>query len=144
MKLFILSYIAIFFTFTPPTTDTNSVEFQPYIDKFENHTGIEVTVPISFTEYSPDNILGVCYVRITSKDITINKELWHKISSLHREFLIYHELVHCQCKQMTHIEGYLDNGCPKSMIHPKMMTWHCLANNYDYYINDMKQLCGVR
>lgn len=144
MKLFILSYIAIFFTFTPPTTDTNSVEFGLYIDRFEAHTDTQVRVPISFTEYSPDQVLGTCYNRIFKKDVTINKYTWRNLLSIQQEFLIYHELVHCQCGHMMHIDGYLDSGCPTSMMYPYMITPWCLANHYDHYVNEMKQLCGVR
>lgn len=141
MKLFILSYIAIFLHFTnPPMIDPNG-EFDMYITKFEGLTNVEVTVPIKFTEFSPERVLGTCYYRIGGNIITINKSLWYTLPSIQREFLIYHELLHCQCSQYLHHDDVLDDGCPESVMNSLIISWSCLMNHRERYIEDMIRRC---
>jgi len=106
------------------------------------------------------NTIGLC--NFFTRRITIDRGWWEEHSSvLKREELIYHELGHCllfrghtalkKCdgsisyyidKTLISLgiveeKGYLEDGCPKSYMHPYSLKLDCIAKHRKYYIKEM-------
>jgi hypothetical protein len=101
---------------------------------------------------------GVCWPYKTTKLIYLDTKTWQEYSELQKEVLLFHELAHCVCDlDHTHFQGvypenpvvpetaqerikagFLDDGCPVSIMYPKVLTHSCYKKHrklYRYEIN---------
>jgi len=114
--------------------------------------------------------IGTCSSRRDFREIDIDKDFWNRSSWLSKVALLYHELAHCYCRRdhdydngtmypdgslkailqgwiakqpITPIrpEGYLADGCPKSIMHPIMGSDYCFEKHYEYYTEEMFARC---
>jgi hypothetical protein len=130
-------------------------------------TDLKDNVYIRFTNYPKgSNIIGTCYYKYYGKNyITINIEWWNRLSTAHLEklTLIFHELGHCYLyRKHTEIykeedidgfwswldnilfemglyipKGYLEDGCPYSMMHPYSIGYWCMNRHYKHYMKEL-------
>src|ERR1035437_8833584 len=113
-------------------------------------------------------VIGICHRSTPLKFIDIDTEFWEHASKSSRKFTIFHELGHCMCgrdhdfaegkeykeevveKVLNYIynrvsfqipEGYYDDWCPKSIMHPTNNDDSCYEKHYSEYVNEMFERC---
>lgn len=114
--------------------------------------------------------VGVCRRLGPNKvEIEIDEMYWPFVSMDTQDALIYHELTHCLCgrdhnyKNITYPEardgvrmpnpnwnerqrskhGYFKDGCPKSLMHPRLPSEYCLEVYMNYYWDEMFDGCSL-
>lgn len=97
---------------------------------------------VGFVDKFPVNTwIGLCQRGNTpAKFISIRKAYFQHASSEQKYALVIHELGHCTLNR-DHVEGYRENGCPKSIMHPSDGLFGCFFRDQDYYF---KELFGVK
>lgn len=149
-------------------------EFDPYVKDFqilvpEFKDQVE-KVDIDFYDFKKKeknfNTIGRCnYNLIEPNSITIDVEYWGYSSPTSKYFTVLHEIGHCVC-HLPHSEvstgftgwledflfdlgiwkkkGYLNDGCPASIMHPSEFSEFCALNHYYYYLEEFRQSCIKR
>ena len=84
--------------------------------------------------------IGRCTFHI--QEIDINKQFWIIATHIEKLILVAHELNHCVCFK-DHITKEFEDGCPSYMgsTHPSQK---CLDDNFNNYINEIRQGCGLK
>jgi len=121
---------------------------------------------VDFPKTDGDNTIGRCSLSITfNHTITIDREYWKTATPTSQYFTMLHEMGHCVC-YLNHSEptsglvgkleeflfkigiwtkkGYLEDGCPASIMHPNEFGEICSIRHFNYYINEFKQSCRNR
>jgi hypothetical protein len=68
--------------------------------------------------------------------VTFHKEYFNSRSPEAKYALVLHELGHCVLDR-SHVEGYLKDNCPKSLMHPSDGLFGCFFKNQDYYLREL-------
>jgi hypothetical protein len=71
-----------------------------------------------------------------TKFATFHKEYFYSRSPEAKYALVLHELGHCVLDR-SHVEGYLKDNCPKSLMHPSDGLFGCFFKNQDYYLREL-------
>lgn len=150
----------------PVSNNMIDVDFRPYVENFITlSNGMVTEDDINTIEMTFDNldgdVVGVCFPLFWDKKIQINKDSWHRCDKqIVREQILFHELGHCLLMRMHTAEiecdeficfienlfvrmqlikrkGYLDDGCPISYMHPRVLSQKCIKKHYDYYIREL-------
>jgi hypothetical protein len=131
--------------------------------------GFSRKVSIGFTKIPKDNVIGLCTFGKDFREIDLDADFWNRASWPSKVALLYHEMTHCYCTRehdfdggtmypdgsLRYIldrftrnmpsplkpEGYLDDGCPKSIMHPIIVDNYCFNKHYGYYIEEMFNRC---
>jgi hypothetical protein len=112
------------------------------------------------------DIIGRCYYDlIVPNTVTFDYEYWQTASPTSKYFTFLHEFGHCVCySHHTEItqgwtakleeflfklkiwkrKGYMDDGCPASLMHPSSFDDSCALRHWNYYINEFKETCRSR
>ena len=125
---------------------------------------------IGFVDFSktPDDssTIGRCSLSITfNHTITIDKNYWKIATPTSQYFTMLHEMGHCVC-YLNHSEptsglvgkledflfsigiwtkkGYLQDGCPASIMHPNEFGEICSIRHFNYYIKEFQDSCRKR
>ena len=105
-----------------PHDDVSHPDFKPLTVKFEQETGIVVTVPVIYDDLDKDTV-GLCEVFEDGyKLIRINTFHWERMTDGGREETMYHELGHCQLNRdhselLTRPRGF-GYSIPNSIMYP--------------------------
>jgi hypothetical protein len=94
---------------------------------------------MSFVEKLPKkNWIGLCQSTIASPSrfLSIHKAYFMHTTPEQQYTLVIHELGHCTLGR-DHVEGYLPNGCPKSIMHPSDGLFGCFFKDQDYYLREL-------
>jgi hypothetical protein len=120
-------------------------ELEPYVAYFKDialRYGIAPNfknLSISFINTYPiSNWVGLCQTSTVSpsKFLTVRESFFKRIPTEQKYALVIHELGHCTLGR-DHVEGYLPNGCPKSIMHPSDGLNGCFFTNQDYYFKEL-------
>lgn len=98
---------------------------------------------VNFVDKFPvNNWIGLCQNSRGNggKFVSIHKAYFQHTSVEQKYALVIHELGHCTLNR-EHVEGYRENGCPKSIMHPSDGLFGCFFKEQDYYF---KELFGVK
>jgi hypothetical protein len=135
-----------------------------------NNITFKHDVSIGFTKIDDGDVIGTCSYRMTFREIDLDKDFWSKASWFSKTSLLYHELTHCYCnrdhdfgegklypddsvkyllqsffKKTTFSiykpEGYFDDNCPVSLMHPKLISDDCMRYHYNEYVEEMFKRC---
>lgn len=127
-------------------------------------------VSIGFSEIERTNIIGYCTYQTDFREIDLDKVYWSRTTWLSKVALLYHELTHCYCERGHDFDegeaypenvlqtllgrylvkiplsplrpaGYMDDFCPKSVMHPIIMDDECFEKHYGYYVKEMFARC---
>lgn len=126
-------------------------------------------VTMGFSEIDRGNVIGLCTYGKGFREIDLDKGYWARATWMSKVALVYHELTHCYCQRdhdfdegkmypdgslkfilqrfQNHLpstlkpEGFLDDGCPKSIMHPIILDNQCFEQHYDYYVTEMFARC---
>ena len=134
-----------------------------------NHITFRRYVTMGFTDIERGNVIGLCTFGRGFREIDLDKTYWKNATWPSKVALVYHELTHCYCQRdhdfdngtmypdgsLRYIlqrwqdrlpsplkpEGFLGDGCPKSIMHPIILDNECFEKHYDYYTTEMFARC---
>jgi hypothetical protein len=97
---------------------------------------------VGFVDTFPvNNWIGLCQRGTGPGKFVAIKKAYFQHTSIEQQYaLVIHELGHCVMNR-DHVEGYRDNGCPKSIMHPSDGLFGCFFRDQDYYF---KELFGIK
>lgn len=148
--------------------------FDDYVDDFEKilpkYSEDVRRLRIGFVDFprvkDEAYTIGRCNLSITfNHTVTIDNTYWKGSTPTGKYFTMLHEFGHCVC-YMSHTEptsglmgkleeflfkiglwvkkGYLEDGCPASIMHPSDFGEECAVRHFNYYIKEFKQSCEQR
>lgn len=140
-----------------------------FVLSVQNNIHFKKNVTIGFSNIGKENVIGVCTYGQGWREIDLDKNFWRYSSWLSKIALVYHESSHCYCERghdydngqeypsdslkllymiLEHLslsplkpKGYLDDGCPKSIMHPTIVDEECFQKHYMYYVKEMFDNC---
>lgn len=139
----ILLNIAIFSGIVYKKAEVES-PLSPYVEYFQD-AAASYLVPVnmnnlvvSFVDSYPIKTwVGLCQRgKGVTKFVTIREDYFKSKSPEVRYALVLHELGHCVLDK-EHVEGYLPDKCPKSLMHPSDGLFGCFFKNQDYYFREL-------
>lgn len=143
-------------------------DLQPYHDRWiklakEHKLSFKRKVSIGFKKIDDKSTIGRCWYLFNRREIEVDPRFWDYASEAGREALMYHELTHCFCgrdhdygKKKSYPEnsleskvctvesdhpGFFEDGCPLSMMHPRILDEMCYLSHYQHYIDEMFERC---
>lgn len=127
-------------------------------------------VSLGFSDIDRGNVIGTCTFGNKFREIDLDNSFWKRASWNSKIALVYHEMTHCYCTREHDFgdgtaypdeslkfildrilnkiptplkpEGYLEDGCPKSIMHPIIVDNSCFEAHYNYYIREMFNRCN--
>lgn len=160
-SLFCSSYDGIKTKFFNESKDIDR-PFSEYVDDFTDLTypfyqkDALKTLKISEQTIKDGKIVGVCKIYTNQKvEIVVDSNFWKNSGSERREILMLHELTHCLCKVgHEHDEGeyeedslkdlrhgFLEDGCPASLMYPVVVPVECFQKHKDHYRYEVRLRC---
>jgi hypothetical protein len=117
---------------------------KPYVEYFEDAAkayGVKLNMNNLFVDfvdkYPVSTWVGLCESgKGVSRYITIRRDYFKRASAEIKYALVIHELGHCVLDR-DHVEGYLPDKCPKSIMHPSDGLFGCFFKNQDYYFREL-------
>lgn len=135
-----------------------------------NHVAFNGRVSVGFSNIDRGRVIGTCTYRPTFREIDLDKRFWKESTWESKVALLYHELTHCYCERDHDFDdgekypndsleeiiqaifakqpftplkpdGYLEDSCPKSIMHPVIISDECFLTHYDYYTKEMFARC---
>lgn len=128
-----------------PSVDS---EIEPIIKYFNDAAAQYKVTPnfknlvVGFVDKFPVNTwVGLCQQSTgnPTKFMSIHKGYFRQTSLEQRYALVVHELGHCTLNR-SHVEGYRNNGCPISVMHPSDGMFGCFFKDQDYYFRELFQI----
>lgn len=140
-------------------------ELDLYVSSFISESSGKVSrsdikgLSVGFHNYpAKSSVIGTCWLNLN--EIDISKRYWDRSLNLSRKELMYHELGHCVLgRRHTNPtssvgfwgaverflfrigwwknEGFLDDGCPVSVMHSSNIGSYCFSKHYSYYITEL-------
>ena len=109
------------------------------------------------------NKVGLCWPGQQPRLINLDRQAWERYPEDQREALVFHELAHCAC-DLDHNHffgsykddatapnatedrlkaGFLEDGCPVSIMHPTLLSSECYRKHRDHYRYELNLRCYV-
>lgn len=124
-------------------------------------------IGIGFSKIEQKQVIGRCWYRFVKRQIEIDSDFWSRASITTQHILMYHELSHCLCDRdhdygkgkkykevgdgeliftsfpyvLSAKDGYFDDWCPMSIMHPTILSDRCYFAHYQHYIDEMFDRC---
>ena len=114
-------------------------EIDRFTKEFERDTGVKVERVNFFLTNLSGKKVGTCYPGI--KLITLDKSYYNSTGYFSRKALVYHELGHCVCNILTHVEPRTTAICQDSLMVPAIEFEECYKMYWDKYVRDLKARC---
>jgi hypothetical protein len=112
------------------------------------------------------DVVGLCK-RFTvngGAEILVDSTFWDLNTQEKKEVLIFHELGHCLCwlghehfegdyskgenapkdKKARHKKGFLEDGCPVTVMHPNVMPTSCYERHKEHYRWELRLRCQAQ
>lgn len=135
-----------------------------------NNIHFTKNVSIGFSKIDKKSVIGQCAFGRNWREVELDTEYWKRSTWISKIALVYHELTHCYCgrghdfgngeeypdQSIKSIidrilirqpfsplkpTGYLDDSCPKSIMHPIILDDYCFEKHYEYYVKEMFDRC---
>ena len=136
----------------------------------QNGLNFNSQVSIGFSTIDKSRVIGICTYGSTFREIDLDQGYWDRSTWISKVALLYHEMTHCYCGRdhdfdngtmypdnliksildrysgrvsdsPMKLQGYLDDYCPKSVMHPIIMSDQCFETHYSYYVKEMFARC---
>lgn len=140
------------------------VEWQKFILEAEKrHIKFTKTLYLEFSHITENNVIGLCHYGENYRTIRIDITFWNHASKEQREMLMWHENTHCLCGRdhdysdgkpyldeslerffqsiYVKLNGYMEDGCPLTVMHPIILSTECAKKHKNYYINESFNRC---
>lgn len=128
-------------------------------------------VSIGFSSINKANVVGTCSYGDGWREITLDIDFWKTESLIRKKTIFFHEAAHCYCtrghdfaygklypdnslKYVIHKiilktsfsyvkpDGYFEDSCPLSVMHPILVEEKCFKDHYEHYIEEMFDRCN--
>lgn len=137
--------------------------------KIANYYGIHFRnkVSIGFSNINEGKIIGICTYGNSFREISLDTGYWERSSWNSKVALLFHELTHCFCGRdhdfddgipypdgsikyeirkifsglISENNGFMEDGCEKSIMAPIIISNRCFSAHYAYYIKEMLNRC---
>jgi len=165
----IMSIIDPYNQYLAPKPQTQDEDVKILVNDFKNlMSGViekEVVdnVEITMANLKPP-IAGLCWLERKNKLIYLDIKTWKGYSKLQKEVLLFHELGHCVCdldhehfhgvypedpvvpkNEIEKIKaGFLEDGCPVSIMHPRVLSNSCYKKHRTFYRYELNVRCYAR
>jgi hypothetical protein len=117
-------------------------------------------VKITMANLNPPAV-GLCWHMENPRRIQLDTKSWKSYDYAKKEALILHELGHCVCN-LDHVHfmgkydvgskapeksedrlnaGFLEDGCPTSLMHPIVLDSECYTKHRDHYRYELHLRC---
>lgn len=135
-----------------------------------NNVKFKNKVSVGFAKINDGNVIGTCSYRMTFREIDLDIDFWKNASWISKTSLVYHELAHCYCNRdhdfgkgtlypddslkylfqswfkkstfnLYRPEGFFEDGCPLSIMYPKLIEDYCFRVHYNEYTEEMFNRC---
>lgn len=136
-----------------------------------NNLEFQGKVSIGFTNIDEGSVIGTCWTTKQWREVDLDIGFWKRATWERKVALVYHELAHCYCGRDHDFDdgemypdnslkailqgwmaqqpitpmrprGYLDDGCPKSIMHPTILDEQCFKDHYNHYVKEMFARCN--
>lgn len=134
----------------------------------KDHINFDKKITMGFRIIDSDGIIGLCHWGDNFREIDIDKGYWNMAPEELREILLFHEMTHCLCGRehdwgkgkyyhdaflqsilgnfgrriaKEFFDGYLLDGCPKSIMNPYIVDIDCAQRHMDFYKKEMFERC---
>lgn len=147
IKIVALSFLFLSLIGCGKDVKSGSIEapFTDYVASFEaafNVSHGKTSVAMTDSLDRPE-LTGMCVGNDEVRTVLILRAYWEKASNLQKEQLIFHELGHCVLN-LPHDASRNENGVPKSIMYPAMISeGEYFHNRLDYW-NDLKSKAQAR
>lgn len=127
-------------------------------------------VTVGFMDIKDSDVIGVCHYNTFWREIDIDKDYWDRASKTSRMILVFHELSHAYCNRehdyglgkkydssnmdvsirsefilptrfRHNMEGFYPDGCPLTIMYPKILNDSCVLDHYAEYMVEMFNRC---
>jgi hypothetical protein len=124
-----------------PDIDPELASYVEYFEDAANQYNVDLPMKnlfVSFVDSFPvQGWVGLCESgNGLSKYVSIHRAYFKKAPSEIKYALVIHELGHCVVGK-PHVEGYLSDHCPKSVMHPSDGLFGCFFKHQDYYFKEL-------
>lgn len=137
----------------------------PYVNEFlslakERGLKFDNLVTVGFKLLNRDRVVGICNYASNFREIDLDSKYWETLSSMEKTVLVYHELGHCYCdrdhdfgkdkkygdtkhsrREDGEKEGYYQDDCPLSLMHPVVIDDECFMAHYGEYVQELFDRC---
>jgi hypothetical protein len=147
-----------------PMYDVSNPHFDKYVNEYKRLAGLKgITfnkkkLTVNFVDgfkKQKKEVVGICeYFGDDRVEILIKRSFYEEAIEREREVLMYHELTHCMCYRDHEYKGTVykkgkenppgtmfEDGCPKTLIYPTVLTIYCSQQHWDYYLDEMFENC---
>lgn len=116
-----------------PRTNVTDKDFVSYVERFEQDTGISVSVPIIYGSVK-EEYAAVCELYNDGyRLVRVNNYYWERMGEFGKEELVYHELGHCVLNRdhtndftIVRPQGY---SIPNSIMYP-----YTFGDSFFYFV----------
>jgi hypothetical protein len=135
----------------------------------QNNITFSRQVSMGFKKIKRGNVIGVCTYGGNWREIDVDIDFWLNNPPSARWALVFHELAHCYCtsghdygedkeypeslaeriaqaldwrEKGGERPGYWDDGCPVSILYPKLVDSDCFLMHYQEYVKEMFDRCN--
>lgn len=127
-------------------------------------------VTIGFKNINYGNVIGICTIAPHWREIDLDIGYWLHSTNTSHLALVAHELTHCYCgrkhdygddknypetteKRVNQVEewfkqksgksvpGYMDDGCPLSLMYPEVLDDECTRAHWQAYVQELFDRC---
>lgn len=138
-------------------------QLAPYADEWmnlakDNGITFKNKVTIGFEKINRGYVVGQCWYGGFWREIDIDFGYWTNLDQNEKDSLLWHELSHCYCgrshdygkdkpygddveKAYGVADGFMVDGCPKSLMFPEVVNSFCFQLHSDYYEKEMFEGC---
>lgn len=128
------------------------------------HIVFHKKVSVKFDRIDREGVVGFCAMGPTRREVVIDINYWNNIGKLQKLELLFHELTHCFCGRMHDYgdgkpypevsskvyaakrpakrSADFDDGCPKSIMFPRVLDKKCIGRHYGEYTEEMFDRCN--
>jgi hypothetical protein len=133
-----------------------------------NNIKFDKPITIGFKRINSSSVIGLCHESPRFREIDLDVDFWKYSTSTSKYALLFHELAHCMCgrdhdyaedkkypdSQLKRVNwdqilvlkkvsmpGYMEDGCPESIMTPEILSDDCFSTHYDHYTKEMFERC---
>ncbi len=136
-----------------PTFYKGDAMFKPFIEKFMadgliqgsgtlNTRNPDLEILVGDLSQHGSGVIGLCELSDNIRRVTFNSTFWKSVDVGQKQILAHHEFGHCVLYR-PHRSDSFEDGKPKSIMYPVIMTNAVYNNTPEYYQNELFTWKGI-
>lgn len=159
------------FTKTVVSPEVQVIQNEFFALSAQNDIYFTDNVTIGFAPIERERTIGSCTYGGDWREITLDTPYWTNANWATKVALVYHEMAHCFCTRdhdfddgemypdnslkyilqrllpkylfaPMKVPGYMEDYCPKSIMHPIVLSNECFEKHYSHYVKEMFNRCN--